>query len=1004
MLVADASPLLTFSAASTWSLPAEAATCVVSVQFDEIASLDAEFASGEFGSGEFDDATNGTNATIPPRPGSEVGVGFYDGPTWRYVEAVIGIIFVYFAFTLIAQAIFGCVMRRSQWWNPPFLTGLVGMGDGSTLPNAIEKFLFKVGWYSAAEDLYFFSQEAENKAASSAPIRIPRSLILQGFRGRSDDPIVRAAVVKANQKAEEKGETGSRLVGAAKVEQAAVAAIMHSQTIEEAREAMEKLRETANLVRAARLVQERWRNAKRWRKAESRRRQVQDAITKYGLHVFFTSADYGSQHFRSIFIASIIAVHSLTFGVVLAFSSGKLIGPQIFLRGSWVYTKKMYEPFIGSMLTWVGVGFAPMTGDAASDAGLMFASFAQTAVLYFLYAVYISVLSVGNVRNCHIRYTWLSTAFVGLGILEQVLSYGCDGFESALTGGASGSFEWSTPELDAARADPRYGNANLGEGAAVSDARGGFRRLADGIFDSARRLSDVAAHGTDTSSKFDSAAFTEEYCRQFNIPSSLGAVEGRDITDWVRSMNNFDWLRLLISVYYLLIMWCYVMILFDHYDVMLNKSSNKVISAITKKLHVAMRKPSIWLANRCGRGAFTKVPVMLFAAIAAEYFMCVLMISVMASLTRVTPDFISSTDSLLVFVRDSVESAHGTLARLQGCEGAEYNAATAATDQLGLSQWWLNILINAFPIVVWAGIVGAWVGIAAALFLTYGGTKATISTYHEAYDLLWKNGHAALRFPLERANSVRLMSTLVFYHLYGLLGLMGIGAIGGFVVGLIIVDSPLQYMLRPLIAHCVVAIITEMLYVRKVVTPFFQFLSCGPALYAIEMWYLSLGLLKGFTRMVTLVGLVIMSNFNPQACMFPDGKEATDSAHVCFLCYTAERVAHDKAAQRQWRAAYQEAVNRRKKVLGNITAKLSKKGKRSVSPSKLHAIGQTAADAAARLSPMSRFRSISPGTGFRSSSPTAPRSTKKLQGLLARAAKAEADLDLDVPSDRDLAV
>ena len=100
----------------------------------------------------------------------------------------------------------------------------------------------------------------------------------------------------------------------------------------------------------------------------------------------------------------------------------------------------------------------------------MFASFAQTAVLYFLYAVYISVLSVGNVRNCHIRYTWLSTAFVGLGILEQVLSYGCDGFESALTGGASGSFEWSTPELDAARADPRYGNANLGEGAAVSDA------------------------------------------------------------------------------------------------------------------------------------------------------------------------------------------------------------------------------------------------------------------------------------------------------------------------------------------------------------------------------------------------------------------------------------------------------------------------------------------------------------------------------------------------------
>ena len=68
--------------------------------------------------------------------------------------------------------------------------------------------------------------------------------------------------------------------------------------------------------------------------------------------------------------------------------------------------------------------------------------------------------------------------------------------------------------------------------------------------------------------------------------------------------------------------------------------------------------------------------------------------------------------------------------------------------------------------------------------------------------------------------------------------------------------------------------------------------------------------------------------------------------------------------------------------------------------------GVVTAAAAARVSKKaaSRFRSVSPGKAFKSSSPTAPRSTKKLQGLLARAAKAEADLDLDVPSDRDLAV
>ena len=212
--------------------------------------------------------------------------------------------------------------------------------------------------------------------------------------------------------------------------------------------------------------------------------------------------------------------------------------------------------------------------------------------------MYIS--AVGNAQLPH-RYTWFSTAFVGLGILEQVLSYGCDGFESALTGGAS-----------AASSGRRRSSTRRAPTLAMATQPGGDRRqrrarqlptAAEGIFNnSARRLSDVAAHAHHVQVRL--AAFTEEYCRQFNIPSSLGAVEGRDITDWVRSMNNFDWLRLLISVYYLLIMWCYVMILFDHYDVMLNESSNKIISAITKKSRRG--KPSIWLANRCGRGAFTR--------------------------------------------------------------------------------------------------------------------------------------------------------------------------------------------------------------------------------------------------------------------------------------------------------------------------------------------------------------------------------------------------------------
>ena len=51
-----------------------------------------------------------------------------------------------------------------------------------------------------------------------------------------------------------------------------------------------------------------------------------------------------------------------------------------------------------------------------------------------------------------------------------------------------------------------------------------------------------------------------------------------------------------------------------------------------------------------------------------------------------------------------------------------------------------------------------------------------------------------------------------------------------------------------------------------------------------------MGLVKGLTRISMLVLFVVASMFKPEACMFPDGKESWDSAHVCFACYVAERV------------------------------------------------------------------------------------------------------------------
>eukprot|EP00966_Prymnesium_polylepis_P316289 7308496-Prymnesium_polylepis.1 len=80
-----------------------------------------------------------------------------------------------------------------------------------------------------------------------------------------------------------------------------------------------------------------------------------------------------------------------------------------------------------------------------------------------------------------------------------------------------------------------------------------------------------------------------------------------------------------------------------------------------------------------------------------------------------------------------------------------------------------------------------------------------------------------------------------------------------------------------------------MTYMRTVVIPFFQHHEIGVALFVIELWYLHIGLLKGIARLVTACQNVVLSSFTPHRCIFPDGMESADSAHVAFVCYVMER-------------------------------------------------------------------------------------------------------------------
>jgi len=196
-------------------------------------------------------------------------------------------------------------------------------------------------------------------------------------------------------------------------------------------------------------------------------------------------------------------------------------------------------------------------------------------------------------------------------------------------------------------------------------------------------------------------------------------------------------------------------------------------------------------------------------------------------------------------------------------------------------------------VLVESSLVGGVVGCCLSFVLTLRGIRGTWAAFYELYELMHTHQHTCMRMPLRKANSVRLMSTLIFYQLFGFALVVAFCSFLGLLIGLATVDWSGKLWLRALFANALIAQITEMAYVRTCVTPLFQLFECGPALFVINLWYMSVGLIKGITRITLLLCLVILSNFSPYQCMFPDGMEAWDSAHVCFTCYVMERVMQD---------------------------------------------------------------------------------------------------------------
>ena len=235
--------------------------------------------------------------------------------------------------------------------------------------------------------------------------------------------------------------------------------------------------------------------------------------------------------------------------------------------------------------------------------------------------------------------------------------------------------------------------------------------------------------------------------------------------------------------------------------------------------------------------------------------------------------------------------------------------------------------------------VGVGIGAAVGPMLAVRGILRTMKTYTHTYDLLWTHGPTAMRFPLRRANSVRFFATFIAFQLCGFVLVVLLFAAASIVLVLLWEgDWPGAPLLRALVLTVVSMQMMEMLIIRSVVVPLCQKLQCGPALFMLELWYLTSGFIKGFTRLsntlwrrqrrlespthqprpvrpaahksthshshftpaaVLLWFIPLMTFFTPAKCAFVDGMESWDSGHLTFVCYVMTRVCMPCACERE---------------------------------------------------------------------------------------------------------
>ena len=134
---------------------------------------------------------------------------------------LLTLICVWLVFSGLCTVFTGWDFGRPRYWAGPFLNGILGFGDGSAPPTATESFLLRFGITSACEDLYY-QYHLRDGSKERRPVGfhvgdlapMPTELLVQGFRGRRDDPFPQRFHTKEEKLARKKlGKSVNKLKG-----------------------------------------------------------------------------------------------------------------------------------------------------------------------------------------------------------------------------------------------------------------------------------------------------------------------------------------------------------------------------------------------------------------------------------------------------------------------------------------------------------------------------------------------------------------------------------------------------------------------------------------------------------------------------------------------------------------------------------------------------------------------------------------------------------------------